>query len=149
MCAGNGLSAWMVESSHVRRINVFLSHSLRLLLYWNPNKTDSLQWTEEDKFGFLSSFALFDASLTKRGYEYRKPSRLQFLSNVPYVDLAFSKKNGLFSVSDLFYERLPLFGGNPCAESKPGPDILYVRAVQQTAETKYFSCSNRTPTKQN
>lgn len=86
----------MQESSHVRHINVFLSHSLRLLLYWNPNKTDSLQWTEEDKFGFLSSFAPFDASLTKRGYKYRKPSRPQFLSNVPYVDLAFFQKERPF-----------------------------------------------------
>lgn len=53
------------QGSCVRNINVFLSHSLMLLHDWNQNKIGSLQWTEEDKFGFLSSFALFEALLTK------------------------------------------------------------------------------------
>ncbi len=78
---GGGLGMWK-QGSRVRNINVFVSHSFRLLLDWNPNKIGSLQCTEEDKFGFLSSFHLFDAFLTKRDEKYRKLGRLQFLWNV-------------------------------------------------------------------
>lgn len=114
----------MEESSHVSHINVFLSHSLRLLLYWNPNKTDSLQWTEEDKFGFLSSFALFDASLTKRGYKYRKASRLQFCEMSLMLIWLFPKRMIFPLNASLYLE------GTPVLKSKSGPDILYVHAVR-------------------
>lgn len=53
------------QGSRVRNINAFLSHCVRLLLDWNPNIISALQGAEGDKFGFLSSFPLFDAFLTK------------------------------------------------------------------------------------
>lgn len=91
---------------------MFLSHSSTAV----PNKIVSLQWAEEDKFGFSSSFHLFDAFITK-GRERESEQQVLFVK-CPHADVAFWVvfffNRVAFSLC-LLNLSLPL-QGEPCAD---------------------------------
>lgn len=78
----------------------------------NPNKTGSLQWSEEDKFGLLFSFPLFDASLTKKHLKCRNPSRLRLFDN-GFMSIWRLHKGNVFCFQE----------GNPVLGSKFGSGV--------------------------
>lgn len=121
-CYSTGIQIKQTHFNGLKRINlVSCPHSLRLM---PPSQREA---TSIER---LAGFSFCQMSLM---LIWLFPKRMAFS-----LFLTFSSNAWLY------------LEGTPALKSKSGPDILYVRAVQWTAETpKYFSCSNRTPTKQN